>query len=378
MKLFEYQAKKILAEYKINVPAGELAQTPDEAYGIAEKFGARTAVKAQVLTGGRGKAGGVKLASNAAESRSAAAAILGMEIKGEKVKNVLVTPAVDIVKEFYAAVTVDFGSKSIECIISSEGGVEIEETALASPGKIHRIPLSPELFSGDNPMPGMFSEIAGPGLAFELLGVVKKMYNAFTENDCSLLEINPLAVDAYGSLIAVDAKIVIDDNSLYKHPNLEAMKNDEEYSPDERRAHAAGLAFVSLDGNIGCMVNGAGLAMATMDLCRYFGGEPANFLDIGGSSNPQKVVDGLKILSGNKNVKAILINIFGGITRCDDIAMGLIEAEKEFRIEIPLVIRLIGTNDREGIEILKANGFTAFSNLTDSVKEVVKKTQAAV
>ncbi len=200
------------------------------------------------------------------------------------------------------------------------------------------------------------------------------MFNLFIENDCSLVEINPLVIDQNNQLIALDAKIVIDDNALFKHPDLEKLKNTEEYSPDELDAKNASLAFVSLDGNIGCMVNGAGLAMATMDLIKYFGEKPANFLDIGGSSNPQKVVDGLKILLRNKSIKAILINIFGGITRCDDIARGLVEAEKEFNINIPLVIRLIGTNDREGIEILKNNGFTAFSGLTEAVKAVVNLT----
>lgn len=374
MKLFEYQAKKLLKDYDIPEPGGQAASSADEAYEIVSKMNGKAVIKAQVLTGGRGKAGGVKIVSSALEAKSAAREILQMIIKDNPVHKVLVTSAVDIKKEIYVSIVVNSGEKRIECIISEEGGIEIEDTAVNAPEKIHKIPLSLEILSEEKKVVDQLAKIFDLKFTRDIFSIIKKMFNLFIENDCSLVEINPLVIDQNNQLIALDAKIVIDDNALFKHPDLEKLKNTEEYSPDELDAKNASLAFVSLDGNIGCMVNGAGLAMATMDLIKYFGEKPANFLDIGGSSNPQKVVDGLKILLRNKSIKAILINIFGGITRCDDIARGLVEAEKEFNINIPLVIRLIGTNDREGIEILKNNGFTAFSGLTEAVKAVVNLT----
>ncbi len=371
MKLFEYQGQKLLDEYGIPVPGGKLAFSVDEAGAIMKEIGRKVVIKAQVLTGGRGKAGGVKVVSTEEEAKTAARQILGMKINDIPVNKVFVSPAVDIEKEFYVSIAVNSGEKRIECIVCEEGGIEIEEVAIKSPEKIHKIPLSRELLSDEKVIMKELIKVFDPLLVGEILQIIAKIFDLFIKNDCSLVEINPLVLDKKGSLIALDAKIVIDDNGLFKHPSLEELRNMEEYSRDELDAKAASLAFVSLEGNIGCMVNGAGLAMATMDLIKYFGGEPANFLDIGGSSDPQKVVHGLKILIRNKNLKAILINIFGGITRCDDIAKGLVEAEKEFSIELPLVIRLIGTNDREGIEILKTGGFTAFSSLTEAVKNVV-------
>jgi succinyl-CoA synthetase beta subunit len=359
MKLFEYQAKGLLQKFQIPVQEGFISSSAGEAYEIAGKMKGRIVVKAQVLTGGRGKAGGVRIVSSAEEARTAAGEILGMTIKGIPVRRVMLV----IKEEYYAAIVLNSAEKRVECILSSEGGMEIEETAAKFPEKIYKIPLK-------RSMPP--DVIPAGELPERMLDIIKKMFALFIENDCSLVEINPLAQGANGDLCALDAKIVIDDNALYKHPDLEELKNPEEYSTDEIEARKAGLAFVSLDGKIGCMVNGAGLAMATMDLIKYFGGEPANFLDIGGSSNPQKVVDGLKILIKNRSINAILLNIFGGITRCDDIARGLIEAEHEFRIDMPLVIRLIGTNDAEGIEILRQNGFTAFSSLADAVRAAVK------
>ncbi len=373
MKLFEYQAQKLLNDFDIPSPGGKVATTAEEAVEIMQKTGDRAVIKAQVLTGGRGKAGGIAVVSSAEEARSAAERILKMSIRDNPVHKVFVTPTIDVKRELYTSILVNSGEKTIECMICAEGGIEIEEIAATSPEKIHRIPLSSEVFIEDRIIMERLGKIFNAGLAMKMRPLIEKMFNLFVENDCSLFEINPLAIDQNGGLTALDAKIVIDDNALFKHPGLEEMKNPEEYSQDEIDARKASLAFVSLDGRIGCMVNGAGLAMATMDLIKYFGGEPANFLDIGGSSNPGKVVDGLNILLRNKNIKAILLNIFGGITRCDDIAKGLVEAEKEFHIKLPLVIRLIGTNDMEGIAILKKNGFNAFSDLAEAVKSVVSK-----
>ena len=373
MKLFEYQARKLLDDYNIPVPTGEVASSSDEVFRIVTKMSGKVVIKAQVLTGGRGKAGGIKLVSSAEEAKAASADILKMNIKDNPVHKVLVTPAIDIKKEFYISILVNRSDKTIDCIICNEGGVEIEEIAVTSPEKIHKISVSMEILSQEKKIMSQLTEIFDPRLSKEILSIIKKMFDLFIQKDCSLVEINPLVLDKNGKIFALDAKIVIDDNSLYKHPDLEEFKNKEEYSQDEIDAKNASLAFVSLDGKIGCMVNGAGLAMATMDLIKYFGEEPANFLDIGGSSNPKKVVDGLKILLRNKKVKAILLNIFGGITRCDDIAKGLIEAEKQLEIGLPLVIRLIGTNDKEGIAILENNGFSAFSDLAEAVKAVVKR-----
>ena len=378
MKLFEYQAKRLLADFQIPVTAGETASNPDEVYSIVKKMDKAAVIKAQVLTGGRGKAGGVKIVSSPDEAKTVSENIFGMTIKGNPVHLVLVTPAIAITNEYYISIVINSSEKTIECIISEEGGMEIEEVASHNSEKIHTIHLSPEIFAESKPITIVLRKIFSEDVSDKILGIMEKMFYLFIKNDCSLLEINPLVSDNDGNLIALDAKIVIDDNGLYKHPELDKYKNPEEYSPDEREARKSSLSFVSLDGDIGCMVNGAGLAMATMDLIKYAGGAPANFLDIGGSSNPQKVVDGLRILLRNKKIKAILLNIFGGITRCDDIAIGLIRAEEESTIPVPLVVRLIGTNDIEGIGMLQENGFNAFSDLMDAVKSVVDKSRSAI
>jgi succinyl-CoA synthetase beta subunit len=371
MKLFEYQAMDLLRGKGLSTNNGEVANTPDEAFAIASRFEGTVVVKAQVLTGGRGKAGGVKLVRTPEEARKIAAQILGMTIKGNTVRKLLVARALDIERELYVSVLVDSGEKCIDLIASAEGGMEIEEVARVSPEKIIRLRISNEILS-DKKSIMTFLRDKFPGVsADQFASIIGKLYSLFIEFDCSLVEINPLAMDRAGNLVALDAKIVIDDNALYRHPELEALRNPEEYSADEIEARKASLAFVSLDGNIGCMVNGAGLAMATMDLIKHYGGAPANFLDIGGSSNPQKVVDGLSILRRNPGIKAILLNIFGGITRCDDIATGFLEAEKQFHIGVPIVIRLIGTNDTQGIRMLRENGFSAYSGLSDAVKAVV-------
>ena len=354
MKLQEYQTKSIFEErYGIPTVEGAVASSPEEARAIAEKLRSRVAIKAQVLVGGRGKAGGIKLAENPDDAFEKASAILGMDIKGINVKKVLVVKAINIAQEAYVGVVLDRKRKCPVVIVSGEGGVEIEVVAKETPEKVHQFPI--------NPCAGM-----RPYKARTIIGklyddqnkikagakILMGLYKAFIDCDASLAEINPLVVTAEGDVLAVDSKMVLDDNGLFRHENLAALRNLDEENPAENEAREAGLSFVKLDGNIGCVVNGAGLAMATMDLVKHFGAEPANFLDIGGSSNPEKVVTALKIITRDPNVKVILFNIFGGITRCDDVANGLIKALDEFKVDVPILVRLTGTNENEAREIL--------------------------
>jgi succinyl-CoA synthetase beta subunit len=374
MKLFEYQSMGLLAEYGIPTPRYGTASDRDEACRIAESLGGRSVVKAQVLAGGRGKAGGVKLAGNAGEAGNAAVDILAMTIQDMKVKKVIVSQRFDIAKEFYLGCVVNRDARSAEIIFSGSGGIDIEEISVTAPEKIIRIPADPAAGLDETAvMKGMAAQFENSGLLDQAVSITKGLYRLFSEKDCSLVEINPLALLADGrGLVAADAKIVIDDNALFRHPEREAMRNPDEESRDESDARKAGLSFVSMDGYIGCMVNGAGLAMATMDLIRNSGGEAANFLDVGGSSNPQKVVDAVDILLRNKKIRAILMNIFGGITRCDDIAKGVIMARDRIGIPVPFVIRLIGTNDVEAREMLAREGFQAHEDLTSAVRMAVR------
>jgi succinyl-CoA synthetase beta subunit len=378
MKLHEYQGKAFLREYGIPVPPGSVAATPAEARQIAAGIGKPVMVKAQVLVGGRGKAGGVKMAKDPAEAERLAGQILGMSIKGITVKQVLVAEAVDIAEEFYVSLAVDRSARGVQCIASASGGMDIEQVAATDAAKIIRFPL--------DPVKGLvrerhYAELArafkGAGLADQAWSIVSGMYRLFSEKDCSLVEINPCARLPDGRLLAADAKVIFDDNALYKHPELESLRSSEEYSADEMDARANGLSFVSLDGSIGCIVNGAGLSMATMDLIKHFGGSPANFLDVGGSSSPEKVLNALRIITKNRSVTAILINIFGGITRCDDIARGILMAREKLSIPVPLVIRLIGTNEAEGRALLSGAGIAAFEELTGAVKAVVATAKGA-
>jgi succinyl-CoA synthetase beta subunit len=373
MKLYEYQSGTLLAEYGLPVPHGELARDPGEAFRIAERLGGNAVIKAQVLAGGRGKAGGVKVVQSPEEARSVAGTILAMTIHGLPVKMLLVTEAVDIEREFYVSVVVNRGAKRAECVFSAAGGIEIEETAASSPETIRHIPIDP--FSGiDGRLlrKELKASFGKKELLDQAVSIIEGMYRLFSEKDCSLVEVNPLVLTRSGRLMAIDAKIIIDDNALIKHPELGGLQNPEEHSRDEIDARSAGLSFVSLDGSIGCMVNGAGLAMATMDLIKHFGADPANFLDVGGSSNPQKVVDALTILMRNRKIRAILMNIFGGITRCDDIAKGILLARKSIEIRVPFVIRLIGTNDTQAREMLTREGFHAYNDLSEAVKKVIE------
>ena len=372
MNIHEYQAKEIFRKYGIPIPPGEIASTPQEAEAIARKFGSTVVVKAQVHAGGRGKAGGVKLAKTPEEAKSVAAQILKLTIKGLPVKKVLVTPAADIASEAYVGIIVDRASKRAVFMASPAGGIDIEEVAAKTPDKILRHAVDPRY--GLQPYEAMqlafflYSDMKQVRAAAKIL---LQLYKAFVENGGSLAEINPLVTTSAGEIVALDAKMVIDDNELDRRPDIAALRDESAEDPSEVEARKANLTFIKLDGNVGCIVNGAGLAMATMDLVKYYGGEPANFLDIGGSSNPEKVVAALRIITSDKNVKAILFNIFGGITRTDDVANGIVTAIKQNPLKVPLVIRLTGTNEEIAVKILKENGLSAMTDMDEAVKKAV-------
>jgi len=374
MKIHEYQAKEIYDEYGIRTVEAYIAKTPEEAYAVAGNMATAIVIKSQVHVGGRGKAGGVKLAKSPEEAKEVASKILGMNIKGLTVSKILVARAIDIKRETYVGVTIDRARKKIVLIGTSEGGVEIEELAREKPSAIHKLYIDPSA-----PVPDeIFEEMGGrifpsdAHLASEAAEILSKLYRVFIEKDCSLAEINPLVVDGSGHLIAADAKINFDDNALFRHPEDAALQDLEQENPDEIKAKKNGLSFVALDGNIGCIVNGAGLAMATMDMIKSAGGEPANFLDVGGSSNPEKVLNALKIILSNPKVKAIVINIFGGITRCDDIAEGIIQATKQMKIPVPVSIRLTGTNQEKAAEMLKDTDLISAHTMAEAINKAVE------
>ena len=372
MNIHEYQAKEIFRKYGIPIPPGEVATTPEEAEAIARKFGTTVVVKAQVHAGGRGKAGGVKLAKTPAEAKSIAAQILKLTIKGLPVQKVLVTPAADIASEAYVGIIVDRASKRAVFMASPAGGIDIEEVAAKTPDKILRHPVDPryglQMFEAMQLAFFLYSDMKQVRAAAKIL---LQLYKAFSENGGSLAEINPLVTTPAGEIVALDAKMVIDDNELDRRPDIAALRDESAEEQSEVEARKANLTFIKLDGNVGCVVNGAGLAMATMDLVKYYGGEPANFLDIGGSSNPEKVVAALRIITSDKNVKAILFNIFGGITRTDDVANGIVTAIKQNPLKVPLVIRLTGTNEEIALEILKKSGLSAMTDMDEAVKKAV-------
>lgn len=372
MNIHEYQAKEIFRKYGIPIPPGEVATTPEEAEAIARKFGTTVVVKAQVHAGGRGKAGGVKLARTPADAKSITAQILELTIKGLPVKKVLVTPAADIASEAYVGIIVDRASKRPVFMASPAGGIDIEEVAAKTPDKILRHSIDPryglQVFEAMQLAFFLYSDMKQVRAAAKIL---QQLYKAFFENGGSLAEINPLVTTPAGDVVALDAKMVIDDNELDRRPDIAALRDESAEDPSEVEARKANLTFIKLDGNVGCVVNGAGLAMATMDLVKYYGGEPANFLDIGGSSNPEKVVAALRIITGDPSVKAILFNIFGGITRTDDVANGIVTAIKQNPLKVPLVIRLTGTNEEIALKILKENGLSAMTDMDEAVKKAV-------
>ena len=372
MNLHEYQARDILRRHGIPVPPGDVASTPAEARAIAERFGGKVVVKAQVHAGGRGKAGGVKLADGADAAQAAASAILGMTIKGLTVHKVLVAPAAEIASESYVGIIVDRASQRPVLMVSSAGGIDIEEVAAKTPEKIHRLAIDPRY--GLLPHQALtlgFALYRDVKQARAAADIMQKLYGAVYAVGASLAEINPLVTTPDGTVQALDAKIAIDDNELERLPDIAALRDASAEAPEEVAAREAGLTFIKLDGYVGCCVNGAGLAMATMDLVKYYGGEPANFLDIGGSSNPQKVVSALRIITSDPRVRVILFNIFGGITRCDDVAKGIVQATQEFALRVPMVIRLTGTNEREAMEILTKAGFSGLTDMDEAVKQAV-------
>jgi succinyl-CoA synthetase beta subunit len=371
MKIHEYQAKAIFSQFNIPIPKEKLCTTVEEVKQAFRKLG-KAAIKAQVLVGGRGKAGGIQLARSLEEANEAANRILGMEIKGLTVDKVLVSEAVDIANESYVGITTDRNTKSIVIMVSSEGGVEIEEVAKATPEKIAKMEVNPEIglldFQARNLAFNLFGDIK---LVSKAASIIKNLYNCYIGTDASLAEINPLVVTADENLTALDAKINFDDNALYRHPKFEELRDPTEDEKKEIDAKSKGLSYIKLDGEIGCMVNGAGLAMATMDVIKLYGGKPANFLDVGGSSNPQKVIDAMTILLSDKNVKVVMINIFGGITRCDDIARGLLTAMEQIQINLPIVVRLTGTNEQQGQELLKDSDLIAASSMSDAAQKAI-------
>jgi succinyl-CoA synthetase beta subunit len=372
VNIHEYQAKEIFRKYGIPIPPGEVASTAEEAGAIARKFGTTVVVKAQVHAGGRGKAGGVKLAKTPEEAKSVAAQILKLTIKGLPVRKVLVTPAADIATEAYVGIIVDRASKRAVFMASAAGGIDIEEVAAKTPEKLLKHPVDPryglQLYEA---MQLAFFLYGDMKQARPTAKILQQLYRAFSENGGSLAEINPLVTTPAGDVLALDAKMVIDDNELDRRPDIAALRDESAEDPSEVEARKANLTFIKLDGNVGCIVNGAGLAMATMDLVKYYGGEPANFLDIGGSSNPEKVVAALQIITGDPNVKAILFNIFGGITRTDDVANGIVRAIKQNPLKVPLVIRLTGTNEEIAVKILTQNGLSAMTDMDEAVKKAV-------
>jgi len=388
MNIHEYQAKELLGRYGVKVPRGKIAFTPREAEEIAKEFladgkNSTCVVKAQIHAGGRGKAGGVKFAKTREEARANAEALLGKVLvthqtgpRGKEVKKVLVEEGCQIAKEYYLGVVVDRAHQRVCMMASSEGGVEIEEVASKNPGKILKEYVDPavglQAFSARNLSFGLSLDKA---LVNKAVKFMMGLYNAFVSLDCSMAEINPLVVTKDGEVMALDAKISFDDNGLFRHKDIEGMRDLDEEDPREVEASRYNLNYVSLDGNIGCMVNGAGLAMATMDIIKLYGGSPANFLDVGGGATKEQVTAAFKILMSDKNVKAVLVNIFGGIMRCDIIAEGIIEAAKDVGVKVPLVVRLQGTNVDRGRELLGRSGLNIIS--ADKMDEAAEKVARA-
>jgi succinyl-CoA synthetase beta subunit len=377
MNLHEHQGKDLFRAAGIPVPPGEIARTAAEAVAAAEGMGYPVVVKAQVLIGGRGKAGGVKVVKTPEELSREAGRILGMDIRGHTVQKVLVTPSAEIEREFYAGVVLDRKAETPLLMVSPEGGIDIEEVARTAPEKILRLHLDarglPEYRAR---AAARFLDGRWP-VQKQLARVLQGLAGVYREQDASLAEINPLVVTRAGEVWALDAKVVIDDNALDRHAELAELRDLGAEDPGEVEARERGLSYVRLDGTIGCVVNGAGLAMATMDLIQYHGGKPANFLDIGGSSNPDKVTAAMNILTRDSRVRAVLFNIFGGITRCDDVARGLLTALDRIGTKTPIVIRLTGTNEAEARELLGSRGMTALSDMDEAVRAVIARAAEA-
>ena len=386
MNIHEYQAKELLAAYGAPVPAGYLALTAEEAKEAAEKLGGACVVKAQAHCGGRGKAGGVKLAQSSEEAYELAKNMLGMKLvtkqtgeKGKIVRKLYITGMVGIRHEYYLSLTVDPAKASLTFIASGEGGTEIEEISEKTPEKIVREDVSIEVGLKDFTIRALSSKIGIPAENYkEFAALLRSIYKLFVEKHCSLIEINPLVLTEDGRLNALDAKITFDDNALFLHPEIASLRDENEEDPKEVEAEKFNLNYIALDGSIGCMVNGAGLAMATMDIITSYGGRPANFLDVGGSASEEKVTAAFKILLSDPNVRAIMVNIFGGIMKCDVIASGIVSAAKAIDIKVPVVVRLEGTNVELGKKILKDSGLSLISavDMADAAKKSVEQAKA--
>ena len=387
MKIHEYQAKKILKSFGVPVPNGGVARTPEEAEAIAKDLGGAVVVKAQIHAGGRGKGGGIKLAADPAEAKVAASEIIGMQLvtpqtgsAGQRVKSVWVENATDIDRELYLGIVLDRAQSRLVVMASRAGGMDIEEVAATTPEKILKEVVHP----GVGLQPFQARRLAlGLGLEGDQLkqgvGFIIALYKAYEETDCSLAEINPLVVSKSGEVLALDAKMNFDDSAMYRHSDIQTLRDIDEEDPLEVEASKYDLNYIKLDGEVGCMVNGAGLAMATMDIVKYAGSSPANFLDVGGGTNVERVKNAMRILTSDKAVKAVLINIFGGIVRCDRVAEGVVAALEDIEINVPLVVRLQGTNAEEGAQILENSGleFTVARKLQEAAEGVVAAVQAA-
>jgi succinyl-CoA synthetase beta subunit len=376
MKLHEYQSKQLFAQQGIPIPRGRIAMTASEAKAAAEELGGRVVVKSQVLVGGRGKAGGIRLAKTAEEAEDLATLILGIQIKGLPVRKVLVDEAVSIQAEIYLGITNDRQARCPVIMASSEGGVEIEEVARREPEKIVRISVDPLLGLREYQARYLAAAIELPRDHWRaFIAIALGLYEAFRRTDSSLAEINPLVLTADGKLIALDGKMVIDDNALFRHPEIADMRDVDEEAPAEREARKYGLSYVKLEGTIGCMVNGAGLAMATMDVIKLYGGQPANFLDIGGGAGAEKVSAAFELILADPNVRSVLINIFGGITRCDEVARGILMAMQVSKPKVPMVARLVGTNEEEGRRLLADAHLITATSLIDAAQKAVAAVQ---
>ena len=381
MKIHEYQAKELLGRHGVAIQKGRIAFSAADVKQIVDELQLQQIVlKAQIHAGGRGKAGGIKMAKGAAEAFSLAEKMFGMKLvtpqtgaEGRIVKRILVTEAADIKKELYAGLILDRAKSELVFMISTEGGVEIEEVAKENPDAIHKFVIDPDLGMTDFLARKIaFKLFTDMNLVKQAVSLFKKLYQIFIDTDASLVEINPLVITDDGRLLALDGKMNFDDNALYRQPDIEVLNEPSEDEKKEIAAKESGLTYIRLDGNIGCMVNGAGLAMATMDIIKHFGGSPANFLDIGGSSSPQKVIDAMTLLMSDKNVKVIMINIFGGITRCDDVAKGIVIALDQMKLDIPIVIRLSGTNAEEGLKIIKEKNLPTVRSLSEAAQEAIR------
>ena len=376
MKLHEYQSKQIFAKYGIPIPKGRVAATAEAARQIAQELGGRVVIKAQVLVGGRGKAGGIKVAKDANEAEQLATQILSMEIKGLPVRKVLVDEAANIETEIYLGITNDRAARRPVIMASAAGGVEIEEVARVSPEKIIKVRIDPLLGLRDYQTRDIAAGIDLPReLWRDFNAIAIALWRAYSENDATLAEINPLIINKDRKLVALDGKMLIDDNALFRHHDLAELRDIDEEAPSETEARKYGLSYIKLDGDIGCMVNGAGLAMTSMDVIKLFGGEPANFLDIGGGAGSEKVAAAMKIILTDSNVKAVLFNIFGGITRCDEVARGILTAMAEVKPKVPMVVRLVGTNAEEGRKLLENANMITAETLVDAAQKAVKAAQ---